>query len=79
MRAKGTAHTRVTLTEAARDLRKVLRVVDRTGFVRLTENGKARYHIGKEESEKQLLTRLRASVREHRAGKTRKLRSLADL
>jgi len=65
--------------EAERNLRKVLRAVDRIGFVQLTRNGRARYHISKEEDEGKLLARLEASVKEHREGKTKVLESLADL
>lgn len=69
----------IPIVEAVRNLRRVLKVVDRMGFVQLTKNGKARYHIGKEEDEKTLLARLEESARERKEGKTRVLRSLADL
>ena len=79
MRMPARTATTVPVAEAERDLRNVLRIVDRRGFVRLTRNGKVRYHIEKEEPEAKVLARLKASVREHREGKTRILRSLADL
>lgn len=69
----------IPVAQATRDFRRVLRIVDRAGFVQLTKNGKTRYHIGKEVSETLLFSRLKASVREHEAGKTRVLRSLQDL
>jgi PHD/YefM family antitoxin component YafN of YafNO toxin-antitoxin module len=74
-----TRATIIPIAEAERNLRKVLRAVDRTGFVQLTRNGKARYHISKEENEETLLARLEASVKDHRGGKTKVLKSLADL
>ncbi|MDP3685915.1 MAG: hypothetical protein Q8R32_03740 [bacterium] len=78
MRTK-TSVPAIPVADAARDFQKVLKAVDRAGFVQLTKNGKARYHISKEESEAQVLSRLKASLREHKAGKTTVLRSLADL
>ena len=69
----------IPVTEAARDFRRVLKIVDRKGFVRLTKNGRTLYHVGREVPAGELLRRLKTSVREHEEGKTRLLRSLADL
>lgn len=79
MRTKVSVRHTVPIADAVRNLRKVLNAVDRVGFVQLTKNGKAHYHIGKEEDETKLLARLKASVQEHKAGRTKVLRSLADL
>lgn len=79
MSTRVSAAPTIPIAEAERNFRKVLRAVDRAGFVRLTKNGKVRYHIGREEEEAKLLARLKDSVQEHREGKTRVLRSLADL
>lgn len=79
MRTKASVSPAIPVHEAARDFRRVLKLVDRRGFVRLTRNGKARYHIGREVPAGELLRALKASVREHREGRTRLLRSLADL
>ena len=79
MRTKASTRRVIPVAEAVRNLQKVLKAVDQIGFVQLTRNGKARYHIGKEEDETKLLRRLEASVREHKGGKTKVLRSLADL
>ena len=79
MQTKTPTRRSISIAEAARNLQKVLKAVDRVGFVQLTRNGKARYHIRKEEDEAKLLKRLEASVREHKEGKTKALHSLAEL